>query len=263
MHVYLDRARELLTEHRFIANLITTYGIVVVLVLASLVIRRLLGHTGERLAQWTGQRWLDGVSRQAAQQSRRLIGRLTWLGVALLAAAGIGYHLLGRDIRLDFDALYGRITTEHWIALGLHAGALAGLAIAAWVGIRIVRRLRAWVEPMAIAPPGRVGQAGGDPELVRPAPAVRGRGRLPGRPLGGRPRHRPRPPRRSHHRLRAVPDRHHRGGPLADPGRTGPVADCGPCRRSAPLAGEIQELLGARPAAVALWGTLLRGRRLC
>jgi len=151
MHEYLDRARDLLTEHRFIANLTTTYGIIVVMVLVSLVVRRLLAHTGERLAQWTGLRWLDGVGREAAQGSRRLIGWLTWLGVILLTAAGLGYHFLGYDVRQDFDTLYGQITAEHWIALGIHAGALAGLAAAAWIGIRVVRRLRAWIELRAIA----------------------------------------------------------------------------------------------------------------
>ncbi len=103
MHLYLDRAREFLTDHRFIANLTTTYGIIVVMLLVSLVVRRLLAAGGERLAQWTGQRWLDGVGQAAAQQSRRLIGWLTWLGVLVLTAAGLGYHFLGRDVREDFD----------------------------------------------------------------------------------------------------------------------------------------------------------------
>lgn len=164
MPPYLDRLRDTLTDHRFVANLTVTYGIIVVMVLASLIVRRLVGHGGERVAQWTGLRWLDGVGREAARRSRRLIARLTWLGVVLLTAAGVAYHVAGRDVRLDFDAWYARLTADDWLSLGLRAGAVAGLAAAAWVGVRVVRRLRGWAEPWVVA---RLGKTGNEEAVAR------------------------------------------------------------------------------------------------
>jgi small conductance mechanosensitive channel len=151
MQYFLTQLRDLVSDHRFIANLTVTYGVIVLVVLLSLVVRRLIGRGGERLAQWTGQRWLDGVGKEAAQRARRLVTRLTWLGVFLLSAAGIAYHLLGRDVRGDFEDWYTRITAEQWLNVGLRAGAVAGLVVAAWVGVRLVYRLRGLAEPWVVA----------------------------------------------------------------------------------------------------------------
>ena len=51
---YLEHVCDLLTEGRFIANVTITYGTIVVMVLLSLVVRRLLGHGGERLGSLDG-----------------------------------------------------------------------------------------------------------------------------------------------------------------------------------------------------------------
>ncbi len=151
MHAYLDRVREFVTESRFIANLTATYGLIVVLVLVSLVVRRLLGHGGERLAHWTGLHWLDHYGRAAAHRSRRLVARLTWVGVALLSGGGILYHVLGRDVRGDVRAWYGDVTAERWLHMGFRTAALAGLAVAAWLGVRVVRWLCTLAEPRVAA----------------------------------------------------------------------------------------------------------------
>src|SRR6516225_9848341 len=126
MQPYLNYLRELVADHRFLANLTVTYGVVVAMVLLSLIVRRLIGRGGDRLAQWTGLRWLDNVGKEAAHRARRLVARLTWLGVVLLSAAGIAYHALGRDVRGDFESWYARITADQWLDLGLRAGAVAG-----------------------------------------------------------------------------------------------------------------------------------------
>jgi small conductance mechanosensitive channel len=151
MQPYLNYLRELVADHRFLANLTVTYGIVAAMVLLSLIVRRLIGHGGDRLALWTGLRWLDNVGKEAAHRARRLIGRLTWLGVFLLTAAGITYHAFGRDIRADFEDWYTRITMDQWLDMGLRAGAVAGLAVAAWIGMRIVRWLRGLLEASVVA----------------------------------------------------------------------------------------------------------------
>src|SRR5690348_14671629 len=117
MHLYLDRLRDTLTDSRFVANLTVTYGTVVAMVLVSLVVRRLLGHGGERLGHWTGLNWLDPFGREAAQRSRQLIARLTWLGAALLSAAGIAYHAAGRDVRADFATWRATLTADDWLRL--------------------------------------------------------------------------------------------------------------------------------------------------
>jgi len=156
MHAFLERIRETLTDSRFVANVTVTYGIIVVLVLLALILRRLLGHGGERLAQWTGLRWLEHVGREAAHRARRIVARLTWAAVFLLTAAGITYHFLGRDIRFDVRAWYARITAEQWLDFGLRALGVAALVVGAWIGIRIVRRLCAALQTRVIA---RIGEA--------------------------------------------------------------------------------------------------------
>jgi small-conductance mechanosensitive channel len=156
MSSMLARLRDLLTESRFVANVTVSYGAIVVLVVLSLVVRRLLGHGGERLAHWTGLHWLDGFGREAAQRSRRLLARLTWAAVVLLSAAFIAYHALGRDVRVDFEMWYDTITAEQWLDLGLRAAGVVGLMAAAWVGVRLVRRLRGLLEKWVV---GRIGEA--------------------------------------------------------------------------------------------------------
>jgi small conductance mechanosensitive channel len=156
MHEFLDHLRDALTESRFVANVTVTYGLIVVMILLSLIVRRLLGHGGERLAYWTGLHWLDGFGREAALHSRRMIARLTWLGVVLLMVGGIAYHFfLTRDIRTDVQIWYARITAEQWLDVSLRAAAVIGLAGAGWIGVRVVRRLRAWLEAWVVARIGK------------------------------------------------------------------------------------------------------------
>src|SRR5262249_40069295 len=76
MQQYLNYLRELVADHRFLANLPVTYGIVAAMVLVSLIVRRVITHGGDRLALWTGLRWLDNAGKEAAHRARRLIARL-------------------------------------------------------------------------------------------------------------------------------------------------------------------------------------------
>jgi small-conductance mechanosensitive channel len=163
MHSFLDRVRDTLGDHRFVANVTATYGLVVVLVLLSLVARRLLGRGGEGLAEWTGLHWLDHLGRAAAHRARLLLARLTWAAVGLMTVAGIAYHAADRDVRHDVRLLRRLLRDDQWLSVGLRAAAVLALAALAWVGVRVVRRscagLQAWVV-------GRYGKAAHE-EAVR------------------------------------------------------------------------------------------------
>jgi small conductance mechanosensitive channel len=161
MSSFLEHVRDLLTETRFVANVTVIYGGIVVLVVLSLVARRLIGHGGEHLAQWTGLRWLDGFGREAAQRTRRLIAWLTWAAVVVLGAGGVVYHAVGRDVRHDLRAWYADITADRWLDLGLRAAGVVGLVVAGWLGIRVVRRLCALAEAKAVARIGKMVSADG------------------------------------------------------------------------------------------------------
>jgi small-conductance mechanosensitive channel len=161
MHPYLERVRETVSDSRFVANLTVTYGIIVTMVLISLVVRRLLGHGGERLAHWTGLHWLDDVGRGAAHHARRWVARLTWLGVVVLTGGGIAYHFIGHDIRADFRTWYADISTDRWLDLGFRAAGVAGLLVAAWLALRLVRRLSLRAEPWVLARLGNAVSADG------------------------------------------------------------------------------------------------------
>jgi small-conductance mechanosensitive channel len=145
----LDQVREFVTDPRFIENLITTYAIIVVLVIVSLILRRVVGRGGERLAHWTGLRWLEELGREAGRGVKRLLARLTYALILLIVVAGGVYHFLGRHVRHDIKKWVGQITVEDWTNIGLRAAGVVGLLFASWIAIRLVRglcqALRTWV----------------------------------------------------------------------------------------------------------------------
>ena len=69
----------------------------------------------------------------------------------LLTAAGIIYHFLGRDIRFDVRTWYARITADQWLDFGLRVAGVVLLALAVWIGVRIVRRLCAALQTRVLA----------------------------------------------------------------------------------------------------------------
>ena len=62
---------ETLSDARFDANLIAFYGVVVVLVLVALLIRRLLAR--DKPVSWTGLHWLDTLGDEATAHARKLL----------------------------------------------------------------------------------------------------------------------------------------------------------------------------------------------
>jgi small conductance mechanosensitive channel len=155
MSSFLEHVRDLLTEPRFVANVTVIYGGIVVMVLLSLVVRRLIGHGGEHLARWTGLHWLYRFGHVAAHRTRRLIAWLTWVAVVVLGAGGVVYHAVGRDVRQDCRAWYADITADRWLDLGLRAAGVVGLAVGGWLAVRIMQRLCGVAEARLIARIGK------------------------------------------------------------------------------------------------------------
>ncbi len=140
---FLSRVNALLTDSRFVANLIAVHATIVAVVLVSIIIRRLLTHGGNRLIHWTG---LERLSKEVTRHGHTLLFWITAALIPLILAGGLAYHLLGRDIRVDLDTWYQRMTVEDLLQLGLICGGLLALAVAAFVAVRILRRLLPFLE---------------------------------------------------------------------------------------------------------------------
>ena len=66
--------------------------------------------------------------------------------LGLIVIAGTVYQIAGRDIRTDLHAWYQKLTIEELIALAVRLGEIAGILAAGWFGVRLVRRIRLWLE---------------------------------------------------------------------------------------------------------------------
>jgi small conductance mechanosensitive channel len=151
----LSQLRHTLADDRFTANVLVAHSLLVVIVIGSLILRRLLTQGGSQLARWTGLGWMEDIGQEAARRGRTLLLWLT-VGVVLAIIGGsLVYHVCGRDIRRDLGAWYGRLTPEELLRAGWVLGALAALALATWSAIRTVRRFRPLLEGYAAAWLGR------------------------------------------------------------------------------------------------------------
>jgi small conductance mechanosensitive channel len=113
------------------------------------VLRRLL-HSCGGLADWAGSRRLQAAGAEAVRRAETVLFWLTLLITFLITAAGVAYHLAGRDVRDDAGDLLARRTAEELLDAGLRLGGLTGLLAGLWVGVRCVRRLRSRLEgPLA------------------------------------------------------------------------------------------------------------------
>lgn len=125
-----------LADDRFAANLIAFYSMVVATVIGSLVLRRVLVRSGGALMQSTHMDWLNAVGEEAGRRLRSLLFWVTFLAVFGIAAAGVAYHLGGRDVRQDLGRWYERLTAEEVVrfagSLGLLAALLVGTRFLVW-----------------------------------------------------------------------------------------------------------------------------------
>jgi small conductance mechanosensitive channel len=138
---FLTHISDALADDRLGVNLIAIHGVITVVVLLSLLIRRLVIHGSTKIAKWTGLRWLEAAGDEAARHARRILFWLTVLVLFLVVAGGAAYHFLGRDIRLDLADWYTRLTPKQLLQIAVTAGLLLGVFVAAWCTIRAVRQL--------------------------------------------------------------------------------------------------------------------------
>jgi small conductance mechanosensitive channel len=142
----LDDLSTKLADGRLGANLIAVHGIVTVTVLVSLILRRIVSRGSSRLARWTGQRWLETAGEEAARRVRMLLFWLTLAAIGLCLVGGLGYHLAGRDVRADLDAWYQQFTVGELFNAALRCAAVLAIVAAAWLTVRMIRRIRPLLE---------------------------------------------------------------------------------------------------------------------
>jgi small conductance mechanosensitive channel len=144
-----------LADGRLGFNLVATYGTITVTVLGSIIMRRLLTDGGARLARWSRLRWLEAAGEEAARRVRSLLFWLTFGVCLLMAAAGVGYHLAGRDVRVDLREWYYGLSAAELLRLGLGAASLVAVIIGTWLALRAIRRIWPTLQALVSAWLGR------------------------------------------------------------------------------------------------------------
>jgi moderate conductance mechanosensitive channel len=165
-----------LNDERLLANLIGIHIALAVVLILSIVLRKLLKDTGEQFIRWTGLTWLESASKEAVKSMRSMLFWVTIVFMVLCVVSMGVYHVSGRHAHEDFKDLYGQLTTAHVIAFGLLVGKLVALAFGVFVAMRIIRRLRVFLEvlvhhhlPKHVAPDATANAPGTPPENERRA----------------------------------------------------------------------------------------------
>jgi small-conductance mechanosensitive channel len=135
-----------LAEGRLGANLIAVHGLITVTVLISLCLRRVLVNGSRQLERLAKLKWLETAGEEAARRLRSLLFWSTVVVLGLIVVAGAIYQTAGRDIRTDLHSWYQKLTIEELIALAVRLGEIAGILAAGWFAVRLVRRIRLWLE---------------------------------------------------------------------------------------------------------------------
>ncbi len=128
---------DLLFDERLLANLVCVHGLLALVLLASFCARSLLLQGGDRLSRWVGLHRVEGFTEEAARSFRSMIFWCTVLAMLAALVFGAGYHLTGRDVRLDLADLYQQLTPEQMIAWGIVLGKMIAILVVVW----FVRRL--------------------------------------------------------------------------------------------------------------------------
>lgn len=135
-----------LNDDRLLANLIGIHVVLGVVLLVSVILRKLLKNGGEQFVRITGLNWLDGVSKEAVKGMRAMLFWTT-IGLMVVSVASMAlYHLSGRDARADFQDWYAHLTPAALTSSGITLAKLVALAVGVFVAFRLLRRLRVFLE---------------------------------------------------------------------------------------------------------------------
>jgi len=152
-----------LNDERLLANLIGIHVVLGILLIVSIILRKLLKNGGDQVVRWTGFTWLDGASKEAVKGLRAMLFWTTVVLMIVSVGAMATYHLSGRDVRADFNEWLTKLSAEHLIAFGIVLGKIALLAMGVVLAFRLVRRLRVFAEmtvhhhlPKHVAPEARI-----------------------------------------------------------------------------------------------------------
>lgn len=137
--------RHHLADGRLATNLVAFYGLVVVMVVGSLMLRRWLGRRAAVAAQ-SGPQWLQRLRIDLSQGARTVVFWLTIVFVAVTTLAGIGFHWAGRDVRHELRYWLGAHTASELTRLGFRAAALLAIFTVCRALVWLVRRGRPLLE---------------------------------------------------------------------------------------------------------------------
>lgn len=137
-------------DGRLLTNLIAIHVLVLVWLGVSILLRGLVARGIHRLAHWAGSARLRKLADDATKHSHAMLFWLTLLGMALTVAGGIGFHMLGRDVRHEVRNWYRQLTPEDFLHFGLAVAGIVVLVVATIAAVRLFRRILPLFEGLAV-----------------------------------------------------------------------------------------------------------------
>jgi small conductance mechanosensitive channel len=134
------RIQQFFADPRLSANLVTFYGFAVVLLLASLLVRRLMGRWCQMPECEEDRTWSNRLTFTVVNHARALIFWITLLLVIVSTGSGTLYHMVGRDVRHEMRVLYRDLGIEQIYHVGLILASLVCLGVATELAVWLMRR---------------------------------------------------------------------------------------------------------------------------
>ncbi len=139
-HIWLN-VRHFFADPRLSANLLTFYGFAIFLMMASLILRRLMGRWCQMPECEDDRTWLHRLTFAVVHHIQGLIFWTTLLLVVVSTGTGTLYHVVGRDVRHEMRAIYRELGIEQIYHVGLVLASLVCLGVATELAVWLMRRL--------------------------------------------------------------------------------------------------------------------------
>ena len=143
-----------------VANVLAAVGLAAVILAACWVLRRLLHGCGCRLTAWTGSHHLGALGKEAAHHAGCVLFRVAAVAALLTLAAGVAYHLAGRNAQADLGDWFADLTPRDLLQAAVRGAGFLLLLPLAWGTVRAVRRTRKQLEALACRWLARAGNEG-------------------------------------------------------------------------------------------------------